>query len=493
MKYFKNILIALILGLGLLGPSCSDFLETEPINQTYGDAFWTSEIAAKQALAGAYSLLRTSLLTGGTFPNTFTYSELMGGVVDRKGFSNQVKFKDMSFWNPNMGQLKWAVFYKTIAQCNLVLHEVEKLDETLFDDGLAGKESIMAEAYFIRAYTYFHMTRIWGGVPLVTEATTTVSQVITDDGYILTQGRDTEETVLTQCISDLEYAESKLEYGNPGSGDWAIRANKGSVQALMAHVYQWLDMPDKAEVAAGNMISNGGYSLVDYTDSLAVTEMWEGQSTEGVFEINVNFDQNESYINGLAKMTVYAPFIYNLSESGQTWFVLPETLELYEESDLRLKRFFYNLDHARTNCIKYASVIYEDEATHTNAHGICNFLVFRLSGIMLLRAEALASKGDFGEARILLNTIRERAGASAFDGADSELQYAIFEERQKELVMEGHSYYDRIRCEEWSGDELSWMDETRKENEGYYWGIASDYITNNPKLTQNTYWAMKQW
>lgn len=493
MKYFKNILIALILGLGLFGPSCSDFLETEPINQTYGGAFWTSEVAAEQAMAGTYSLLRSSLLTGGTFPNLLTYGELMGGVVDRKGFSNQVKFKDMSFWNPDMGQTKWGIFYKAIAQCNLVLHEVEKLDETLFDDGLAGKEKLMAEAYFIRAYIYYHITRIWGGVPLVTEATTTVSQVITDDGYILTQPRNTEAEVITQCIEDLKYAESKLEYGNPGSGDWAIRANKGSVQALMAHLYLWIDMPDEAQKVAGSMIDNGGYSLVDYNDATAVTEMWEGQSTEGVFEINVNFDQNESYINGLAKATVYKPFIFNLNESGTTWFVKPETIELYDSTDLRLERFFYNLDHARTNCIKYASITYEDEATHTNAHGICNFLVFRLSGIMLLRAEALASLSKFDEARTLLNEIRGRAGATLFDGADSELQYAIFVERQKELVMEGHSYYDRIRCDEWSGPGMSWMSEPRKAAEGYYWGIATSYIQNNPKLTQNLWWSMKSW
>jgi len=493
MKNIKNKLFALIFGLSLIGPSCSDFLETEPINQTYGGAFWTSEEAAEQAMAGTYALLRKALLGGGSFPNFFTYGELMGDVVDRKGYSNEVKFKDMSFWNPDMAILKWGDFYKIIAQCNLILLEVEKLDESLFDDGLKGKEKLIGEAYFLRAYTYYHITRIWGGVPLVTEATTTVSQVITDDGYILTQPRNTEEEVLSQCIEDLKIAESKMEYGTVGSGDWAIRANKGSVQALMTHLYLWIKKPEEAEKVAQKMIDNGGYSLVDYNDSIAVRNMWIGQSTEGVFEINVNFDQKESYINGLARATVYQPFIKGLNEDNTHWFVKPETIKLYDASDLRLKRFFYNINFARPSCIKYASVIYEDEGSFTNPHGICNLIVFRLSGIMLMRAEALANLGRYGEARILLNTIRERAGATLYDGPDSELQHTIFVERQKELVMEGHSYYDRIRCDEWTGSGLSWMSQQRKEKLGYYWGIASSYIENNPKLTQNPFWAMKAW
>ncbi len=491
MKKFKYRLIAIFLGLGLIGPGCSDFLEMEPINQTYGDAFWVSETAAEQATAGAYSLLRIALLNASGLNRFVTYGDLNAGFIDRKSLANAEKFTDGSFWNPDMGEFKWDKFYKVIAQCNLILYEVEKLDEDLFADGAAGKQAMLGEAYFLRAYTYFYMTKVWGGVPLVTEATITVEQVITDDGYIINVPRNTETEVLTQCIKDLEMAEAALDYGTYGNSKWAIRANKGSVQALMAHIYLWMDMPDKAEVAAGNCITQGGYSLVDYEDSLDVVNMFIGRSTEGIFELNIDFDQSESYTDGMAQSTVFHPYIQNASEAGRILYVLPTTIDLYEETDLRLKRFFTNLSSARPNILKYASVIYEDEGSFTNAHGICNVMLLRLSGITLLRAEALANLGRYGEARTLLNEIRGRAQASSFEGPDSELQYEIFLERVKELVMEGHTFFDRIRGDEWTG--IDWMSTTRKENEGYYWGVASSFIQNNPMLTQNPWWAMKQW
>lgn len=492
MKYFKYKLIAIIIGLGIIAPGCSNFLEMEPINQTYGGAFWVSEAAAEQAMAGGYSLLRVALTNSNEENRFITYGELNAGFIDRKSLSNSEKFTDGSFWNPDMGEFMWDKFYKVIAQCNLIIHETAKLDENLFAEGIKGRDALIGEAYFLRAFTYFYMTKVWGGVPLVITPTLTVEEIITKDGYIKNVPRNTEKEVLTQCIADLKIAEGALEYGTPGNSKWAVRANKGSVQALMAHVYLWMHMPAESEVAADNMIKNGGYSLVNYTDSLAVKKMFIGRSTEGVFEINIDFDQNESNTNGMAQSTVFHPYIQNVAEGGRIYFVLKtQVTALYGSTDLRLKRFYTNVNSARPNVLKYASVIYEDEATFTNAHGICNILLHRLSDIILLRAEALANLKRYGEARILLNTIRTRAQAIPFTGPDSGLQYEIFLERARELVMEGHSFFDRIRGNEWTG--ITWMSEQRKAKEGYYWGVSATFIKNNPLLTQNPWWAMKAW
>lgn len=486
MKNFKHKVWSILVMLCLAFSSCDDFLEMEPINETYGDVFWTSESAAQQTIAGAYSMLRTALLTGNRF---LTWGELNGTTVKYKTATNQEKFDTTSFPNSSMGEMQWANFYKVVAQCNLILHETAKLDESLFDDGIDGKNKILGEAYFLRAFTYFYMVKVWGEVPLVITPTLEVGDVITDDGYVINVPQNPELEVLEQCIADLEIAEEYLDYGILGNSEWAVQANKGSVQALMAHVYLWMDKPLESEKAADDVITNGGYSLVNYTDSLSVVNMFIGRSTEGIFELNIDYDQSESYAaNGMAHRTVYHPYIYNKSEAGSTLNIQKSNVEpLYEETDLRIKRFFGFWDTARPITLKYASVVYEDEANYRTPHGICNILLMRLSGIVLLRAEALAKLERYGEARVLLNQIRERSEASPFEGPDSELKHEIFLERTRELISEGHAMFDRIRNDEW--DDLGWMSEERKEGKGYYWPVPSVYIINNPLLKQNPFWS----
>ncbi|MCK0158381.1 RagB/SusD family nutrient uptake outer membrane protein [Cellulophaga sp. F20128] len=486
MKYFKTKLIAVFVLVGLTFTSCNDWLEMEPISETYGDVFWTSESSVDQTLAGAYSLLRTAMLTGNRF---HTWGEINGNYMRTKTLTNQEKFGTTSFPNSSMGEMQWAPFYKVIAQCNLILHEGAKLDDDLFDGGTDGKNKLLGEAYFLRAYTYFYMVKVWGDVPLVLTPTLEVTDAITEDGFIINVGQNPEKEVLEQCIIDLKIAEGYLDYGTLGSSKWAVQGNKGSVQALMAHVYLWLDEPLASEKAADNVITKAGYSLVNYTDSLAVVNMFVGRSTEGIFELNIDYDQSESYTNsGMLHRTVYHPYINNMNEAGSTKHVIKSEVDgLYEETDLRLERFYAYWDTNRPITLKYASVIYEDEARFQTPHGISNIMLIRLSEIVLLRAEALAKLERYGEARILLNTIRERAEATPYVGSDSEMLHEIFLERVRELMGEGHEMFDRIRMDEW--EDIGWMTAARKEQRGYYWPVPSTYIIDNPLLRQNPFWA----
>lgn len=489
MKHIKFKLAALIFGFSLISSSCSNWLEMEPINQTYGDAFWTSEAAAEQTLAGAYSLLRVALLDEGG-QKFITNGELLDLTLKHKSITNAEKFTDGSFWNPDSGEFMWAKFYKITAQCNLILLKAAEMDPGLFVNGEAGKKKILGEAYFLRAYTYFYLVKVWGDVPLVTEATTTVGQVIDSEGFVKNVPNVPEKEVLDQCLSDLKLAEGYLSYGTFGNNEWAVRANKGAVQALMAHVYLWMHKPVESELAADAVIKNGGYTLVNYSDSVAVSKLFTGQSSEGIFELNIKYTESESYTSGIAFITLVHPWLWNRLESGGTLIVQKAYVStLYEANDLRIKRFFGLWSSARPIILKYASIVYEDAAKFYNPHGNSNIILFRLSDIILLRAEALANSSRFTEAKTLVNTIRARAGATPYTGTDAALPYFIFQERERELIGEGHTYFDRIRGDQWTN--ITWMNTDRKSKKGYYWPIAAIYITNNPLLVQNPYWAMK--
>ncbi|MGO3655554.1 MAG: RagB/SusD family nutrient uptake outer membrane protein, partial [Sphingobacterium sp.] len=114
-------------------------------------------------------------------------------------------------------------------------------------------------------------------------------------------------------------------------------------------------------------------------------------------------------------------------------------------------------------------------------------IITRLEDMYLLRAEALATVGEEAGATELLNTIRERRGLSNYSAArNGELINAIFQERNRELMGEGHRWYDMIRHYKIINDN-SELSQLIREG-GIYWPIANDVLSQNDLLTQNEYW-----
>jgi hypothetical protein len=117
--------------------------------------------------------------------------------------------------------------------------------------------------------------------------------------------------------------------------------------------------------------------------------------------------------------------------------------------------------------------------------------VFRYSGAILLQAEAVAELGNDEKARTLVNIIRDRAEAPRFTVSGEELQNEIFFERCRELLGEGHYWYDVVRTRRI-------IDNTYKF--GYHctvdqykagawtWPIHQSALINNPGMTLNNYW-----
>ena len=98
-----------------------------------------------------------------------------------------------------------------------------------------------------------------------------------------------------------------------------------------------------------------------------------------------------------------------------------------------------------------------------------------------------------------LNVIRRRANAGLYQVIEDngDLQMTVFREREKELLMEGHRYYDIIR---------NGLDYVRTFLEGgYRTATQQDYIDGafflmnksvdfkeNPLMRQNLYWLKRQ-
>jgi hypothetical protein len=127
-----------------------------------------------------------------------------------------------------------------------------------------------------------------------------------------------------------------------------------------------------------------------------------------------------------------------------------------------------------------------------------NFILIRLADIILLRAEMRNQTGDVQGAIDDLNAIRNRAKAKVYDAATegTDLKAVIFREREKELLLENHRYYDAMRNgndyvrSRLRGEFKTLTDESIAEG-ALYFPVHTDAFQNNLLMRQNIYWKKK--
>src|SRR5690606_9101113 len=105
----------------------------------------------------------------------------------------------------------------------------------------------------------------------------------------------------------------------------------------------------------------------------------------------------------------------------------------------------------------------------------------------LLRAEALAVLGERSGAIENLDAIRTRRGLDPYnEEVNGDLLNAIFLERQRELMGEGHRWYDLVRYNRIRPGHP--VISRLITQQGIYWPIAQTLLDQNTLLTQNEYW-----
>ena len=77
----------------------------------------------------------------------------------------------------------------------------------------------------------------------------------------------------------------------------------------------------------------------------------------------------------------------------------------------------------------------------------CNWIVYRLADVLLMKAEALSQLGQYEEALELVNQIRGRALMPAISAASAPEAFEdlILNERARELAFEGKRWFDLLR------------------------------------------------
>lgn len=534
----KKIFIIIVLS-AIIFNSCDDFLNVKQIDILYNEVFWENEQDVEQGVLGVYALYRGLMVnpmnwyergdaTTGFFHRGWNggspgYLYLMGNFEDINGYKS---------WGELESHSNWSKFYKVIAMANLTIKKTEEVAENKISQ--KAKNKLLGEAYFLRGLTYFNLLRIWGNVPYISDAIESSTQVINDDLTPIIIPRTADVEIGKKVIEDLDKAIALLDYGTSGSAEWGIRANKGSAEGLMGHVKMWMyflsnrdnlgnstNYLNGAIEALENVVQKGGYQLMPYNSEEDIIELYDGQSSEAVFELNISSKTNETYradYGGVTSITCkFVPLNGNksLDKSSSVNFVPYSQKELiYPEydiskntGDVRANLFFgaWNSPYDEpfndvspiannremVTWLKKYAIMTEDASKSWDEHiayfAEANIPILRYTDVYLLLAEAYCKANQQGKAIGIVNDIRNRAGLSPYSG--SNLEKEVLQQRVSELIGEGQIYFDMVR-NNWFPN-TSIMEPSRYKLQGYYWPLAGSILTENKLIFQTPYWNGK--
>ncbi len=197
-RYKTGLLIGL--GLLLLCISCKKFLIVKPVDTLSGSEFWQNRADAEKAINGAYRLLLDKFLES-TLYNTGDFRAGWWNWFDKRNLAalgrNDMLGSDLASSDGSDQPKNWTQFYRTIAAANLCIDRIPGIEDPGFTQ--QQRKALVAEARFIRAFTYFYMVRLYGDVPLQ------LNPYETD-----IKPRIDMLTVLDTCIQDLRGCEQDL-------------------------------------------------------------------------------------------------------------------------------------------------------------------------------------------------------------------------------------------------------------------------------------------
>jgi len=449
MKMRKHKIYSVLFSMLLLVlSSCNDDFVDVASQDENSDEFFNSEQDYQDALVGAYDLLQATYLNV-MLGEIASDNTLAGGesATDVPGIQ---EIDDM-IHTPVNAQLRdiWSWMYAGINRANFIMEFQNNTEFT-------GKEQVLAQARFLRAYYYFELVKWFGDVPLQIDKRIQFGDQFTID-------RTPKAKVYEQIEMDLQYAADNLPLIQFESG----RITKGAAQALLGKVYLFQNKFDLAATELDKVINSSTYDLV--TDYNSIFEQEGENNIESVFEVQYTDKEGAGFgclqcsegnvavgFNGIRNYS--GP----LFESGFSFNVpTPEVFAEFETGDVRKDvaileietwasannaTYVEGYEHTGFYNRKYISRQGDLNTGDANLTNPNNYRAIRFADVLLMAAEAYNQiPGGDETSKIYLNRVRTRAQLADVDLSGTALKEAIYHERRVELVGEGHHFFDLVR------------------------------------------------
>jgi len=455
----KNIFILIFTTISYcLFNNCSKFLDLDPPYTQDAENFFNNEDDYLRALTGAYDLLQ-GMFVSYWIGDIASDNCIAGGesVTDTEGL-HQIEYMTHGAVNSECRSVM-RFNYCGISRCNFILEPKENNVE------FNGKDVILAEAKFLRAFYYFELVKFFGDVPLVIDKRLGVEEVSQLD-------RTPASEVYAQIEEDLNVAVAVLSWRS-SSGHSGIkgRVDKGAALGLLGKVYLYQQKFSQAAATFDQIINSNYYALHSDYSTLFLKE--NENNSETIFDVEYSDAEGGSYgcliclegnlTPGYQGIRQYDGPVYGDGNS----YNLPtqDLFDSFEYQDPRRDATCLDIDDfIATNSpgttygvgagghtgfynnkyIKSRDEMLNGIPDNDLTSGV-NYRVIRYADVLLMAAEAYSQLNDDAIALGYLNQVRQRVGLPDRTSTGNDLYEHILKERRSELSCEGHRFFDLVR------------------------------------------------
>ena len=400
----------LILLVAVLSVQCTQSSIDQPVYGVQTSAnYYKNADQINKALTGTYLQLRH---TWDEFAKHFyeigsitTDNAWKGGA----NISDDAALYNMQVFNvkPTNGDISdyWKLLYDLVNRANDVIYHAPKA---------SGNKELLKryenEAKLLRAWGYYNLVTLFGGVPLVLKPLT--------PSQTTKIARSPADSVFKQIDSDCEAATNLPAKGQYSESN-KYRVTSGLAYTLLGMSYMFQHKYSDAAEALGKVVSSGKYQLLaDYGANWRIKD-----SKESVFEIDNKLQNGNPSIPTGSNVPHF--FTSRNTPGYQGYGFDDPTKDLFNAFDPNDPRITYTF-------IFNGDVFKGDTVAQDNSAGVSpyaerkifvpkyrrvgynymldyNIRLIRYSQVLLLYAESLNEIGKSSQALTYLNKVRERA------------------------------------------------------------------------------------
>ncbi len=484
--------------------ACNDFLTIYPTDRVVGEDFWKTKADVNQMVDGCYK----SMIDYSVQERAIMWGAYRSDELDKLSDYNDNTLDNISAVNllPTNRYNDWSAFYKVINNCNIVLNHAEAVMDEDPEFTLGDYQVVRAQMLALRSLCYFYLVRAFRDVPYTEHS-------YEEDSQAEPQPQSAPDIVLQHCLDDLldarQYIMRSDAYGRYDWRNWGYMT-RDAIHALMADIYLWrASMTHSAAdyqqaIVYSDSVINAKHAYYELYKEYDVTETEKdiyhledgdrvlstifgtnsGNSHESILEWQYNGRDNsnkalENYYyesgddnNYRQTSILMASSLFNSVDPNAN---TNQAKKFYlSANDYRYWNNVYEANNEEAEQMSVRKMVSTSDISNIKGLNVGesksnsrafrefrqNWIVYRLTDVMLMKAEALVetakSDSDVVNLKQAFNLVQAVNKRSMQKTATDTLKFENFKskedfellvlaERERELCFEGKRWWDLMR------------------------------------------------